>query len=244
MNQLRIVSNGLTHSGRVRPKNEDRFLLQAESGIWIVADGMGGHSNGDYASELVTQPLLCRQPFASLQDSVTWVQESLRQRHEALIAYATERGIAICGCTVVVLVVHGRQACVLWAGDSRAYAYSLGGPLRVMTRDHTYLSDLLANGDIAEQQAKQHPYASMVTRAVGMRQAFVLEEYYCDLTVDTRFLLCSDGLYNELSATEIKLCLEENQGPGATCQLLVERALNKAARDNITTVVVDVMYDD
>ncbi len=242
MKQLRLSSNAITHPGHVRPKNEDSYLLQGEVGIWMVADGMGGHAQGDYASARVTEPISVAQPFTSLEEGVRCVRQAIHERHQNLLDYASQQGLkTVCGCTVVSLVVFGDQACLLWAGDSRGYHFVRSNQqLQQKTIDHTYIAELVNNGGLSMKQAHQHPYAGMITRAVGMANAFEIDEVYLDLSAGERFLLCSDGLYNELSEFEIRDCLHQGERPGETCRALLTQVLAKPARDNVTILIVDI----
>lgn len=114
MKQLRITSNAITHPGKVRANNEDHYLLQAEVGVWMVADGMGGHERGEYASGLVTEPIRVTQPFQSLEEGVTRVKAEVQKRHQQLVEYAAAQNLkTVCGCTVVALVVFGDRKSVV-----------------------------------------------------------------------------------------------------------------------------------
>ena len=206
-----------TDVGKVRPINEDAFLDSEEQRLWAVADGMGGHSRGDFASSAVVKELRTFLPqgllLASLQDLEGRLQAA---NDRCRTAFRKHRP----GTTVVAMLAHGGYCFFLWAGDSRAYRLR-DGELVQLTKDHT-----LAHN------------AHALTRAVGIRENLQLDLCYTPVQHGDRFLLCSDGLYNPVEFSQI--CSSLSQGsPEEACNSLVNLALEGGGRDNITVVTVD-----
>lgn len=220
----------------VRKLNEDACLEQAARGIWAVADGMGGHAAGDYASRSVVDALAGLSVPESLGEKVNAVHEHLQQVNTRLTEEAGRRREQVIGSTTVVLLVHDTHAVVIWAGDSRAYRYRPDG-LQQLTRDHSKVEELVAQGVLSREQAQHHPGANVITRAIGVMRPLKLDSEMLTVQEGDIFLLCSDGLYNEVSDAEIGEVLAVGDCQYAS-RLLIERALARGARDNVTVVVI------
>lgn len=233
---LHWSSASLSHVGMVRKLNEDACLELASRGIWAVADGMGGHAAGDFASRSVVEALATLPELTSLGEAVGAVQESLQAVNGRLAEEARKRREKVIGSTAVVLLAYGAHGVIIWAGDSRVYRYRQGA-LEQLTRDHSQVEELVAQGLITRQQARRYPGSNVITRAVGVMDPLELDAEMLDVQEGDSFLLCSDGLYNEVSDSEIREALSVGDCQYA-CKLLVERALSRGARDNVTVVVV------
>lgn len=237
--QFRFVSRGITHTGLVRKHNEDSFLDSGGIGLWVVADGMGGHESGDYASQLIVDTLAATKPPDSASALLHDVKHRLDQVHIALQSVATSRGEgSVIASTVVVLMAHGAHFACVWAGDSRAYRCR-GRALQQLTKDHSYVQTLVDQGVLQPERAATHPYANVVTRAVGTDQGLDLDLVTGELAANDRFLLCSDGLNRQVSDADIASVLA-SAGCDHAPEALIERALQTGARDNVTALVVDV----
>lgn len=237
--RFRFRSRGLTHTGLVRKHNEDAFLDSGAIGLWAVADGMGGHESGDYASQLIVDTLAATKPPESASALLHDVKHRLDQVHLALQSVAASRGEgAVIASTVVVLMAHGQHFACVWAGDSRAYRCR-GRTLQLLTKDHSYVQTLIDQGLLQPERAATHPYANVVTRAVGTEHGLDLDLVTGELAPNDRFLLCSDGLNRQVSDADIASVLAT-----VTCEeapeILIERALQFGARDNVTALVIDV----
>jgi protein phosphatase len=233
---LHWSSASITHVGMVRKLNEDACLELAARGIWAVADGMGGHAAGDFASRSVVEALADLPEPPSLGDAVSAVHERLQRVNGVLADEARQRREKMIGSTAVVLLAYGAHAVVVWAGDSRAYRYRKDG-LEQLTRDHSQVEELVMQGVITRQQAQRYPGSNVITRAIGVMDALELDSEMLTVQEGDIFLLCSDGLYNEVSDGEIAEALATGDCR-YSCRLLVERALARGARDNVTVVVV------
>lgn len=233
---LKFLSVGRTHAGAVRALNEDGFLDRADIGLWAVADGMGGHDCGDVASRLVVESLEGVNSFSSAYAFRDAVARALHDANEALLARALERGGGVIGSTVACLLAYqGHYAC-LWAGDSRVYLYR-AGRLRQLTRDHSVVQEMVDAGVMRAEEARRHPKANVITRAVGARAALELEAAFGPIQPGDRFLLCSDGLPAVVTEREIAQGLVRAPLEAAADDLLA-RALSRKAPDNVTLILI------
>lgn len=235
-NQFLWTSASRTHVGRVRTLNEDACLDQPARGLWAVADGMGGHAIGDFASALVIESLSQMPAPESLAGLVAEARQRLSAVNERLRAEAASRNVSRIGCTIAALLAFDAQCTCLWAGDSRVYLYR-DRTLRQLTSDHSQVEMLRALGQLSHEEAARHPTRNLITRAVGALDTLELDEQIVDVCDADIFLLCSDGLSNDLSAEEIGQAL----GTGScrqAAETLVEMALACGGRDNISAVVV------
>jgi len=233
---LHWSSASKTHVGMVRKLNEDACLELAGHGIWAVADGMGGHAAGDFASQSVVDALAAIPKPLSLGALVGEVHQHLQAVNQRLSDEAGKRREQVIGSTVAVLLAYGNHAVSVWAGDSRVYRYRQG-ELAQLTRDHSQIEELVAQGLISREQAEHHPSSNVITRAVGVADKLRLDTDMYEVQQGDAFLLCSDGLYNEVNDHEIMESLAVGDCQ-YSCDLLVDRALARGARDNVTVVVV------
>ncbi|OWW21428.1 PP2C family protein-serine/threonine phosphatase [Noviherbaspirillum denitrificans] len=229
------TSSSRTHTGLVRKINEDSVLDLADRGIWAVADGMGGHTLGDFASNAIVASLSDLQPGDALELFATDAEARLQSVNRQLRAEAHNRGAQIIGSTVVVLLAHGRRCAYLWAGDSRIYLCR-NGHLMQLTRDHSQVEELLACGSLTAEDAIHHPARNLITRAVGAAETLEVDGEMIEVADGDIFLLCSDGVSNEVSEQEIRAALVTGNCPQAADEL-VEIALMRGGRDNISAVV-------
>ena len=156
-----------THVGTVRRRNEDAVLDRAEIGLWAVADGAGGHERGDYASSRIIAALREVDAVLSGLSLVEEVKGRLAEVNREVRAKAATIGPnALIGSTVAVLLIGDEQSCCLWAGDSRLYLMR-AGRLRQLTRDQSYVQDLVDRGEISPEAAPAHPMSNIVTNLVG-----------------------------------------------------------------------------
>ena len=226
-----------TDVGRVRQGNEDSVVV-FEPSVYVVADGMGGEAAGEVASHLLVDTV--RQTLAGSRDIV---ENSLRQAVLAandviLTCVAETPAYQGMGTTATLLHIDEdeRQACWAHVGDSRLYLLRDGAALQRVTRDHSYVEDLVAQGSITEDEAKVHPRRNLLTRAVGVDRDLSVDTGRLALKGGDVLLLATDGLMKHVSDEEIaELLLAENANPAQT---LIQRALDAGGSDNITVVVV------
>jgi protein phosphatase len=234
---FRWTSASGSHPGRVRQVNEDACLDQPEHELWAVADGLGGHSMGEFASRLAVRSLMDLPMPASLEQRVNTARERLQEANRQIRAEAVRCEMPIIGTTIAVLLAAGRRCACLWAGDSRIYLYR-AGRLRQLTRDHSHLEAARSREVSSSDDTPLRPRANLITRGLGCDDTLELDEVTIELLDGDIFLLCSDGLSNEVSELSIVQALL----PGIctlSCDALLDMALQGDARDNITAVVVD-----
>jgi protein phosphatase len=207
------------------------MLDQPERGLWAVADGMGGHTLGDVASRMVVDAL------AHLaQPNVAGIRACLADVNRQLMTEAAMRDVQVIGSTAVVLLAVGNHCRCVWAGDSRIYRYR-DGVLQQLTRDHSHVEELVARGLLSPAEASRHPGHNLITRAIGVADLLELEESDIDVQADDMFVLCSDGLSNEVEPEQIATLLARHDC-GLAARRLVDEALEHGGRDNVTVVVV------
>ncbi len=227
-------SAGHSDVGRVRPVNEDAFLDSPEQRLWVVADGMGGHSRGDFASSAVVKQLGTFPPQGSVLANLQDLEARLQLANEQCrTAFRKHRP----GTTVAAMLAHGNYCFFLWAGDSRIYRLREQN-LEQLTEDHTVAQQKHANGELTEEEKHHHPSAHVLTRAVGTRETVELDLRYTPVQPGDRYLLCTDGLYNPVQFPDIHSLLGEGT-PADACAALIDLALERGGRDNITVIVVD-----
>jgi len=227
----------LSDVGRVRRLNEDSALDRGADGLWVVADGMGGHSAGDLASQLIVNSLDRLELCDELADLVERVEDAVADVNERLFAVANAHN-QTSGSTVVILLARERHAVTMWAGDSRLYRLR-GGKLLQLTTDHTQLELYIERGLLDRDTASGHPSSNMVTRAVGVTDHMTMEMDIYELRDGDRFLLCSDGLDKHIKDPEIETLLQSGP-PADVARRLVDITLERGAVDNVTVCVVEV----
>ena len=192
-----------THVGNVRKLNEDALLDRADVGLWAVADGMGGHHAGEIASQRIVTSLNGLDHLgnaATLEDSV---YSALAQVNGELRAMAIAKGTdTVIGSTVAVMIARENRAVFLWAGDSRIYRLR-DGKLGQLTRDHSQVEDMVAQGMISRAEAEDHPAANVITRAVGADDQIEIDRSEATVHSGDVYLLCSDGLNKTVPEREI-----------------------------------------
>ena len=238
MDALQWHSSARSDVGRVRKINEDAYLDSGGIGLWVVADGMGGHAAGDLASGSIVAALADVAASDSLSQLVDAVEERLVNVNQALRDEAVRREGQMIGSTVVALLAWRRHCICLWAGDSRIYRLR-AGRLEQLTRDHSQVEEMIEQGELRREEAASHPAANVITRAVGADDELFLDLALYDLQADDRFLLCSDGLYKEVADEEFAIHLATHDVEPAS-QALLNLALERGARDNVTVIVVQV----
>jgi protein phosphatase len=225
-----------TDVGCQREVNEDNFLSRPDYGLWAVADGMGGHAAGDFASLAIVKELNSVGVPASADDLQARFMERLTRANEAILAHAAEIDRGTIGATMVSLLIHGEDFSCIWSGDSRLYLMR-GGRLIQQSRDHTEVRALLDSGTITQEEAENWPRKNVITRAIG-----VTELPHCDivsgrLELGDCFLLCSDGLTEHLTDADIAHYIG-SLPPQEACDAMIRETLNRGARDNVTVIAM------
>lgn len=227
---------GRSDRGAKRKINEDSILLRTDAGVWLAADGMGGHEAGDVASRMVAEAVARVRTAGKLSEVVDRVEDALVKVNLALREHAARAfGGRTMGSTVVSLVANDRLGVCLWAGDSRLYRLR-DGRLQQLSRDHSEVQELVDRGLLTEEDAVNHPNSNVITRAVGGVPDLFLDAILFEIRRGDVFVLCSDGLYNELSADEIRGLIGDDLDGSA--DRLIQATLAKGARDNVSLVLV------
>ena len=228
-----------TDQGKVRTRNEDAFLDCPQQGLWVVADGMGGHQGGDIASQLVVASLsaLALQDdfdrrLNGVRQCLHWLNRRLGQELTVVAGHPT----SIMGSTVVALLLEGSRAACIWAGDSRCYLWR-EQRLYQLSKDHSLGQQLIDEQNMSVEDANAHPAAQALTRAVGAAQQLTLDVLELQVHPGDTFVLCSDGLHNAVSRDAMGHALGLD-APQVALQFLFDEALRGAAPDNLTAVVI------
>ena len=232
---MKLSGGTSSHVGNVREVNQDRAHF-CES-LTAVADGMGGHKGGEIAAEVAVlgfQGITGQVEPEELADLVS-------DANNAIFDRAIDPDLRGMGTTLVVLALQSDESQVVIAnvGDSRAYLFR-GKELTQITIDHSLVEDLVRTGEITKEEALHHPQRNIVTRALGIAPRVEPDLFPVSIELGDRFLLCSDGLFNEVSEERIAEYLQTSD-PVETAELLVQAAIGEAGRDNVTVSVVDVV---
>ncbi|SMF70707.1 PP2C family protein-serine/threonine phosphatase [Allosphingosinicella indica] len=234
---LRIESDAKTHEGRVRPMNEDSFIALEGNGFWAVADGMGGHEKGEWASACVVAEFEKIEFPESFEEAADRIVAAVVTANRCVYAEATQRKLQM-GSTIVALYMRDRHYAVFWVGDSRAYRLR-GGKLEQLSRDHSQVQEMVDRGLMEAKDAVGHPMGHVLTRAVGVRPEIEVDRAIGEVEPGDTYLLCSDGLHGYVDEAEI-LRLLGRGSPGEASEQLVVRTLERGAPDNVTVVTVSV----
>ena len=224
-----------THIGHIRRINEDALFVNEREGLWLVADGIGGHGNGEKASGIVVEHVESYRQSDSIEKCLADIKTRLLQANEACRSFP---GGGTLGTTVAALLLCESDATFLWAGDSRVYRLR-DGDLTLITEDHNLAQERCRRGEVSQDAAQRLPSANVLTRAVGIHKDLRLETRVAEIVAGDRYLISTDGLYKELTLETIRQMLG---GPfnDHMLQALIDEALNRGGRDNITGIVVDV----
>lgn len=229
----RWFSAGVTDVGLHRAHNEDALLDRRDIGLWAVADGMGGHERGEVASSMLCEGLAALPADLSLADAVDAVEDVVIAVNERLVTLGRSLvGSGIVGSTLIALIAREAFAACLWAGDSRLYLLR-DGRLRLLSEDHSLQAQMHALGE-----APDPAVSNVITRAVGASEQLFLDVDLFALQPRDRFLLCSDGLSNELDSAALEQLLAVGD-PCESARRLVESARLSGGHDNITALVAD-----
>ena len=233
--ELRLVDAARTDPGMVRTVNEDSYAARPDQGLWAVADGMGGHENGQWASRTLVAALAEAALTGDFEVDSLKVADAIHAANATIHAQAQGAGKTM-GTTAAALLMRDRRFAVLWAGDSRVYLLREGA-LHRLTRDHTQVQDMVDRGLLTLEEAAHHPMSHVISRAVGVAAALEVDVVVDEAAVGDVFMLCSDGLYNEVTDPEIAEILGADR-PDPACERLVAEARGRGAPDNVTVIAV------
>jgi protein phosphatase len=246
---MQLIYASRTDVGMVRAGNEDSMHADATPyrGVFMVADGMGGHAAGEVASAMAVQ--MVTREIAQIRDvtspdSTDTLRSALQQANRAIfnrtIAEVDKQGM---GTTASVLVLSGNRYLIGQVGDSRIYR-ARNGVLEQLTKDHSYVQEQVDAGFITPEQARYHPYSNVITRCVGASPEVEPDVYAGELLVGDLFLVASDGLTGMLEDAQLHRIVHGKSSPGPLVDALVHEANRRGGLDNITAVVVRVVALD
>ena len=240
MEEFTITYGAVTHVGQVRTGNEDSLL--ADNNVFMVADGMGGHNAGEVASLMAVEQL--REAASGIIAETDLVQ-ALESANEVIYAESMTNHLHHgMGTTLAAMVVLDNNSIVVaHVGDSRVYMWHEGALTR-LSKDHSYVQELVDEGIVSIEEARTHPRRNIVTRALGIDADVEVEANTFPVTVGAWYVLCSDGLVDEISDADIAKVLERCTSPHEAAQALVDAANAAGGRDNITVIVVSTASPD
>lgn len=234
---LPIESFGVSHQGCVRDHNEDNYLIEPQTGLWVVADGMGGHEAGEVASASIVDHLATIGIASSAPDLRARFEDRLSRANAEIRDISRSRGITIGSTFAALLAMDGRFAC-LWAGDSRIYLVRNGSIFQV-SKDHTEVQELLDRGMISAEEARNWPRSNVITHAVGVNDELEIDFQQGELMAGDIFVLGTDGLTAHVSDAEIEAAVR-SATPRTACQTLLDTVLERGGTDNVTIVLVKI----
>ena len=237
--RLSLGASAATHAGMVRSVNEDAVLDRGDIGLWAVADGVGGAYAGDLASRHIIDSLGMIAAPATASGFLGDVRRSLEDANRHLRAEPNAGGEdRVIASTVVCLLFFGRRFCCVWAGDSRLYRLR-AGTLEQITHDHSEVQLLLDYELISVAEARRHPRANVITRAVGAEDVLQLDAVDGTIEPGDAFLLCSDGLTKLVEDSEIGASLARFSAADAVCHL-IQTTLDRGAPDNVSVAAIKI----
>ncbi|MBL8053683.1 MAG: Stp1/IreP family PP2C-type Ser/Thr phosphatase [Nitrospira sp.] len=242
------IGIGRSETGLVRASNQDAFAVMDTTGMWAVADGMGGHVGGAVAAQTAISTVQAQAAFSQEQlrsgsaSPIDVLTTLISRAHDAILAQArSQPKLKGMGTTLVLLTVVPDQtsmAYVAHIGDSRAYRFR-AGTLTPLTRDHSLIEKYLERGILTPETAKTHPERHVLTRALGVSSTVTPTIAGCAMQEDDLVILCSDGLTKMLEDQDIQRVLDnDDPSPASACDRLIAAALDRGGEDNVTVVVV------
>jgi len=244
MIELTLSCGAATDIGLVRDRNEDRYWVDAEHGAYLVIDGVGGQAAGERAAEIAAATIAEALGRNVSMPAEERVRDAIACANRAIFEEAQtnpeRNGMA---CVLTLALIEGTQATVGHVGDSRLYLLN-GASIRKLTSDHSPVGELEDSGEIAEQEAMEHPRRNEVFRDVGSsareaQDADFIEIRNSEIAPESALLLCTDGLSDHLTSREIREIAEEYDGDATgIARQLVEAAVTAGGRDNVTAIFV------
>ncbi len=224
-----------THTGIKRDHNEDTYGISSDDKIWLVADGMGGHDHGELASAMARDSILHEYKSGET------LKQCIINSNQLIIDSSYERGGDLpMGTTIVVFTLKDNRYYSAWVGDSRIYKFS-EEKLKPISTDHSYVQELVDQSLITEEQARTHPHRNVVTQALGVTDNSEIRVSLSegDINIGDKYLLCSDGLTEEVEDQMIEELLSKDIHPQEIVDQLIIAALKGGGSDNITVVVLE-----
>ncbi|HVL33612.1 MAG TPA: Stp1/IreP family PP2C-type Ser/Thr phosphatase [Actinomycetota bacterium] len=234
---IELRSASRSDPGRARERNEDACFSGRY--VFAVADGLGGHRAGEVASSLALEPIAALDQFPPKKAAERLADAVRRGNRDVFDRSEKDSSLKGMGTTMTAIAVDGARLHLAHVGDSRCYLIRAGA-IEQVSRDHTLVARMVAEGKITQEQADTHPQRSIVTRALGADRDVDVDEVEIDIVPGDRIVLCSDGLTGVVSDEEIRQLASDDTDLEGICAALIDEANARGGPDNITTVIVDV----
>ena len=243
---ISIDSFAVTHTGKVRSRNEDSILDLGNENLWVVADGMGGHDAGDYASQSIIKHLSDFKLQASLSQCIDLIEEKVFAANADIQQHAIKTKVdktKTCGSTVVGLFIWQKIGIVFWSGDSRLYRYR--NALERLSQDHSYVGELVRMGQLSADEAETHPSSNIILNAIGIRATTFLDLDFFSIQDNDTYILCSDGLYGDVREQDLSDTIKnEPQQMEFLASQLLEQSLQAGGSDNISIICINTQFNE
>lgn len=238
----------ITDTGIQRTMNQDYYFTSDSPvgnlpNLFIVADGMGGHKAGEYASRYTIERVVASSSRNTSKNPVRIIRDAIEKANEILVMEAgSDESKSGMGTTIVAATIAKNKMCVANVGDSRLYV--IGNSIKQVTRDHSYVAEMVRRGEVDPKDARKHPDKNIITRAVGASERIQTDFFEIDLEEKEVVLLCSDGLSNMVTDDEICKIIHEASNLNEAGKMLVNEANKNGGSDNITVVLVKPDFDE
>ena len=238
MSEQNWLSFALTDVGKKRKVNQDAIYSDDNAKIWLVADGMGGHRDGDKASQAIVAAMKSRKFSNTMAERVIEIEQLIRQLNDELQQYSKQNlNGQNTGSTLVLLTMCEGVCAIVWAGDSRCYRLAKG-EIEQVSWDHSYVEEMLRAGKMAEEEAAASKMSNIITRAVGAHDALFFDHVIFPYSDQETYLLCSDGLTNEMTDKDINEVISNYGCSQKSVDILLATTLAHGARDNVSIITV------
>ena len=238
----------MTDVGKIRQVNQD-YIFTSENpvgklpNLFIVADGMGGHNAGDFASRYTVETVVDAIKNSDETETIAIIREAIEETNRKLIEKANEDvRLSGMGTTIVLCTIDGDEACVANVGDSRLYL--LGDKITQITKDHSLVEEMVRMGELEPESARVHPNKNIITRAIGAVDEVAVDFFTLQLQKNNRILLCSDGLTNMVEDNEIQMIVDRQEDLVDGVQQLIACANNNGGKDNIAVILIEPFVDE
>lgn len=237
----------MTDIGQIRQINQD-YLYTSENpvgslnNLFIVADGMGGHNAGDYASKFTVENVVELIGNSQETEPVKIIEEAVKEANHRLLQKAREPELSGMGTTLVVCTIHNGEALIANVGDSRLYI--IDGEIRQVTHDHSLVEEMVRMGELARENARIHPNKNIITRAIGAGEDLDIDFFQVTLEPDCMILMCSDGLTNMVDDDDIKFIVDRQRDVVEITESLIKAANENGGKDNIAIIIIEPFADE
>ena len=238
----------MTDVGKIRQVNQD-YIFTSENpvgklpNLFIVADGMGGHNAGDFASRYTVETVVDAIKNSDETETIAIIRGAIEETNRKLIQKANEDvRLSGMGTTIVLCTIDGDEACVANVGDSRLYL--LGDKITQITKDHSLVEEMVRMGELEPESARVHPNKNIITRAIGAVDEVAVDFFTLQLQKNNRILLCSDGLTNMVEDNEIQMIVDRQEDLVDGVQQLIACANNNGGKDNIAVILIEPFVDE